>query len=140
MVVLRVMVLLGLIDLLGVLFIRFCMMCLMVGIWVELLIRIILLILLVFSLVLFRVCLIGWCMWCSRLVVSFLNLVCESECFRCMGVWVLGLKVMKGREMFVLLVFDRLILVFLVVLIRCCRVCLFLCRLKLCFFWNLFVS
>lgn len=64
-------------------------------------------------------------------------MVWDRVVFRCLGLfWVV---VMKGRLIFVWFMLESLILVFLVVLVNCCRVCLFLWRLMFLVFWNLLV-
>lgn len=62
-----------------------------------------------------------------RLEYRFLNLVLVRVRFKCLGLfWVV---VINGKLIFVWVILESLILVFFVVFVKCCSVCLFLCRL-----------
>lgn len=138
-VVFRVIVLLGFIEVLWVLLgKKLFIVVWIVGILVELFIRIILFIFFGFILVFLRVCFIGLIVFFIKGCINFLNWVWVSWVFKCFG-FVL-LVIMNGKLIFVLLVEDSFILVFFVVFCNFCIVILF--GDKFVFFWfmNWFIN
>lgn len=129
-----VIILLGLIDLFGFLFVFLWIVLIIVGICVELLIRIILLILEGFNLVFFKVWCIGIFVCLIKLFVNLLNFVWVKFIFKCNG-FVL-LVVINGKLICVFVIFDKFFFVFLAVFFKCCNVILLLVKLILFFFLN----
>lgn len=133
-VVFIVIILFGFIFLLGFLLIFFLIVFCIVGIWVDLLIKIILLIFEFVKLVFFIVWCVGFIVFLINEFDNFLNLEWVKFIFKCNGLFLL--VEINGNEIWVCDIFDKFFLVFLVVFFKCCNVILFWDKFMLFFFLN----